>query len=89
MSKTVKTVNPEESKKRGRKPKKQITPEEFKQMVENSKKELLEIVTELELESEKVKPLGLKRIPELVANAIMTMKEDLEEIEENLKEIPK
>lgn len=79
----------ETKKKAGRKPKKQITPEEFKKMLEDGKKELLVILSELEMEFEKVKPLNLKRVPELIQTTIQNLKEDLEDMEESIKEIPK
>lgn len=78
--------NPNEQKKRGRKPKKQLTPEEMKQMLLKSKNELIIVLQDLESEHEKVKPLNLKRLPELITTTIENLKDDLAEIEEHLND---
>lgn len=72
---------------RGRKPKKQPTPEEFKKMLDDSKTELSNILKDLKEELEKVKPMNLKRIPELVNETILNLTEDLEDIQEKISEL--
>jgi hypothetical protein len=74
-------------KKRGRKPKKQVTPEEMKAMLIKGKDELHQVVKDLESDFEKVKPLNLSRVNELISTTIQNLRDDLEDMNEDIKEI--
>lgn len=89
MSNSAENSKKEEAKKRGRKPKKQVSPEEMKAMLLKSKDELNQVVKDLEGEYEKLKPLNLSKVNELVATTIENLKEDLEDLEEHIKEVEK
>ncbi len=87
MSNPVDIPQKEEAKKRGRKPKKQPSPEEVKAMLEKSRDELKLVLADLEVEAERLKPLNLKRMPELVTSTINNLKEDLAELDDHIKEL--
>ncbi len=73
--------------KKPRAKKKQPTPEELKEMMLKGREELKQILDELKKEKELIKNMPLKQVLTVVDEAIADLTEDLEEVEENLKEL--
>jgi hypothetical protein len=65
------------------------TKEQMMKMIQDNKTELEVILKELKEEHDKIRPLNLKRIPELLQETYEDLEEDLEEANAQLEELNK
>lgn len=67
----------------------QPTKEEQITMIADAQKEMNSIISELKCEQEKLHPLGLKRMNELIVETLKNLDEDIAELDEHKKELEK
>jgi hypothetical protein len=80
-------VSKPEPKKRASRAKKQLTKEETLKMLSDASNELKQVVLDLKEDEIKLAAISLKKVPELVKETLKNLEEDIEEINEQHKEL--